>query len=348
MPQRFVNVFVATAGLAAVLVLMLVGLDARRSAAGGPRWKRRLVTAGFMLMAMIGLPLRSRDADAAPPTPKAKPAKPPRIMCYKPAPMPRAPQTVARLRQRLPMLEKYLKAEKLDAKVVAATLQNVERDLTVLDNKWELGRLSEKDRAEAVELRDALRAQVKQVRARLNAPDPELTRSRDWKKITEAWAAAVPLATSGKSTTRQRKAVDKQLASAIDAAKQLAGRGMISHAEAGLLESESARLKAEIHKDPPTDCKVMCYDMAYLPPAQASVQRMTKRLPLLKKLAASGKVNAPALRKVLPSVETDLKTLTSEKEIARLGAGERERAKKLAADAQAVVAQIKELLGETK
>ncbi|MCY2931571.1 MAG: hypothetical protein NTV86_19185 [Planctomycetota bacterium] len=82
MPQRITGVLTIVLGLAGVLavgVLIALRIDARRAAATGPKWKRRLVAAGLALLALTGAsPAGGKDVGAA-----SQPT------CYKPAPMSR-------------------------------------------------------------------------------------------------------------------------------------------------------------------------------------------------------------------------------------------------------------------
>lgn len=57
MPQRITSVLTVILGLAGVLalgVLIVLRIDARRAAATGPKWKRKLIAAGLALLAFTG------------------------------------------------------------------------------------------------------------------------------------------------------------------------------------------------------------------------------------------------------------------------------------------------------
>jgi hypothetical protein len=49
------NLCLLAAGLVAVAALVMMGIDLHRAAVTGPHWKRRLVTAGLVLLAALGL-----------------------------------------------------------------------------------------------------------------------------------------------------------------------------------------------------------------------------------------------------------------------------------------------------
>jgi hypothetical protein len=275
--------------------------------------------------------------------------------CYEPMMfVPPAQQSLKRLSEKLPLLEKMAARERLSGTVVEKVLVSVERDLSVLggpagptwppkqddsgatteEARSALEALPADRRAEAEKTRDAVKAAVQRIRARMGESGggggtgrkADLTKSDDWQTIEAAWAAAVPPAKSGESTTAQRKAVDAKLKEAVEAASRLAEAGLLTRQEAGLLAAEAKSLKGDIYRNPPTDCKVTCYDMAYLPPAQQSLKRLTERLPLVEKLAAEGKAHPAALQKVLARMEADLKILADPKQLETLQGEDRERA----------------------
>jgi hypothetical protein len=180
-------------------------------------------------------------------------------------------------------------------------------------------------------------------------PAASLEESADWKTVTEAWDFCMPLATSGKSTNAQRKEADGKLKAAREAAERLAAVGLLAAAEAGLLSAETDKIRAEIYRNPPTDSMVECYDVAYLPLAQQSFDRLAKRLPLLEKLTEGGKVNRAAVEKVLATVEADVAVLADEKKLGGLGGDDKKtEAAKLRDAVKAQVGKLKKLLDEAK
>ena len=131
---------------------------------------------------------------------------------------------------------------------------------------------------------------------------------------------------------------------ARDAITKLTDSGEISQSEATLLGSEADRLLREMCRKPPTDSHVSCYFMVEAIPARESLERIAKRLPLLKTLAESGDINAAALAKVLPSVEADLTMLASEEQLKKLPPAERTRAEELAPQAVKALDELRALL----
>jgi len=157
------------------------------------------------------------------------------------------------------------------------------------------------------------------------APPSQGATPGDWRAVVGAWVYAKPLATRGQSTTAERKAADEKLTAAKAAIGRLEKAGELSSAEAGLLKVEAADIREDIYRESPTDGMETCYNMIYLPPARKSLTRLSKRLPLLEKLAGGGKLNATACEKIIAAAEADLKVLASEQNLTRaqLSAGER-------------------------
>ena len=69
MPIRAVGITLLALGFAAVLILFLIRRDPRASAERGPRWKRRLLTAGLVALSSIGLAPAYCQAVYGPPPP---------------------------------------------------------------------------------------------------------------------------------------------------------------------------------------------------------------------------------------------------------------------------------------
>ena len=76
MTERLLNALLALVGVLAVAALALLGLDAWRAARTGPRWRRRLVTAGLALLATVGVPACESGAEPQRPVTGQTPADP--------------------------------------------------------------------------------------------------------------------------------------------------------------------------------------------------------------------------------------------------------------------------------
>ena len=65
MSERALNVALVALGFAAAVLLALFGIDLVRAARTGPKWKRRLLSAGLVLMASLGLAPAGCESDTA-------------------------------------------------------------------------------------------------------------------------------------------------------------------------------------------------------------------------------------------------------------------------------------------
>ena len=268
--------------------------------------------------------------------------------CYKPMALPAPAQaSIKRLTERLPLLEGMAASDRLHSSVATKVLDTIEADAKVLADKKQTEALSETDRLKATELSVKATAQVERIRARLAAAQggDSLEDNPNWKTILNAWTTAGALADQG-STTAQRRDADKLLDQARLKAKELAAAGLLARAEADLLCADADRLHERIYATMPTDSKVTCYDMACVPAAKESLERLNKRLPLLKQLAADGKLHPAAVRKVLPVIEADLKTLSDTKETGKLGSTDQTQAKKTSDEVKMTLVGIKKALGD--
>jgi len=444
MPQRTANFLLGVLGLAGLVVLVLLGADLYRSARTGPRWKRRLVAAGLVLLGWLGMapaadkappliePVVDRPVETAVKTPQLKPdpltssrqwrfitltwqraddaasgrlgaypfnkagkkyivdslarsakqidelaakdlltaaeagmlkaeiqtltaaigrTRPVGVKmpaCYTAPALTPARDSMERLTARTALLAKLAAAKTLRPEVIEKATASVRRDVRTLDNPKHLARLPESKRADAVKVRDAAKKQLATIRSRLLGEAKQLDDTEAWSHIVDAWRTAVPLAASGKSTTAQRRIADRKLKAAGRAISALAVGGMLSRPETLLLRSEAARIRRRVYRNPPTDSRVTCYDMAMVPPAHQSFRRLSKRLPLLRRLAANGKVNRRVLEKVLPSVRTDIATLSDPQQAKALPGEERVQAEKTREQAAAAFARIEALLKARK
>jgi len=435
MTHKLAALLAVLIGLVLVAALAALGMDLWRATHTGPRWRRRLVEAGLLALAMLGLPALGEDTPAAHAPADAvateaqqanltdspdwrivveawheaedvaagrrgaypfdqagkdrmlssledagrrvaalqtagllsaaeagllqkdlevlrhgvqakRPTEMQQWTCYFAGPMPfmHSGGSVARLSARLPMLEQLAGLDTLRPEVVWKTLGTVERDLEVLSNEELVGRLGGEQRDQALEIRARAAKQVEVIRQRLRGDAVEVQDTDEWALVVEAWKVAAPLAKTGKSTTAQREAASQKLAAARAAAQKLGVAGLLSRPEAELLIQEADSLLEQIYRNPPTDCRVTCYDMAYLPPARQSLDRLQARAELLERLAASGRASADVLEKVSATIEADLKTLSSEAELKLLRPEERTLAPQVCGRVQQTINQIRQML----
>ena len=161
-----------------------------------------------------------------------------------------------------------------------------------------------------------------------------------WKVVSAAWDFAAPLAQSGQSTTAQRADFDKKFAAAKSALAELVKAGTFSAAEGSLMETEAQTIRDQVLRNPPTDVKMLCYEMAVFLPAQESLDRLALRLPLLKTVAQAGRASPAVIEKVLPAIRDDVERLSSEAQLKSLPPGDQDKARQLAAQARQTLADI--------
>ena len=250
--------------------------------------------------------------------------------------------SLTNLRAHLPYLKDVASGGALQVPRLLAVLQTVEDEMATLSSDPVPDDLDEAAQKQAgVACADA-RAQIDAIRKRLrgDATDPQKT--KEWQTIIAAWKLAEPMAKSGVSTTAERKIVAAALTDATVGALRLGRAGLLSMAEAELLVSEVMRIQGRIYRNRATDSNVSCYRMAPIQPGKVSLDRLSARLPLLQRLAKSGKVNAPVLQKVLASIEADIATLSDEALLKQMGDDDAiARAERTAAAAKAALAAIK-------
>jgi hypothetical protein len=159
MPQRVTGICTAVAGLCFVMFLVLLRFDLQRAAKTGPRWKRNLVTAGLVVLTTLGLAGGTTGCE-----------KEPMTTCYAPPmenPSVPANMLVDRLSRRLPLLEEYAKADRLDPKVVNVLLETVEQDAANLEIELKSADVTPQEKEQALQTLKEVRERVGQVRAKL-------------------------------------------------------------------------------------------------------------------------------------------------------------------------------------
>lgn len=259
--------------------------------------------------------------------------------CYKPMwPLTAPVHGIRRLAERVAALERLAESQTLNPQVVRKVLAPVEADIKIVEGSDYLKRSAK--RKEYEQTLRAAKAAVARIRARLSSARTGLEATAQWKTIIGAWRFAKPLADSHKSTTAQRMEAHGKLKAARLAVTALVGEAAISPAEGALLIAEADSIRREIYRTPPIEARGTCYDMVELHPTTISSNRLRKRLPLLQKLTAHGKVTPAVLARVLPTVRADLATLADPKQTGKLAAAQRRQFEGLIAEIKAVVAKL--------
>jgi hypothetical protein len=179
-------------------------------------------------------------------------------------------------------------------------------------------------------------------------PAKELSESKGWRRILDAWNEASEIA-SGKGFDYpfNKKGKQRVLASLKQAeadAADLQKASLLSEPEAGLLLKDLRLLTAGVQFKLPTEERnTMCYKMMPAQPGRDSFKRLSDRLPLLEKLAASETLHPEVVEKVLASIEADIATLTKEESLKEFAtAEERETAEKTRDAAKAAALRLRE------
>jgi hypothetical protein len=260
------------------------------------------------------------------------------------------------------LVERYAQEEKLNVEAVLPVLGAIAEDFQRLERETQAVPLTTADleKLQAAQQKlTTLLERIKTAAPQLPHDQPGLFKAlatdaspgaktllmtQEWQTVMAAWNEAGPLARSGRSTTAQRQWAQERLDAAVRAVHALTIVGLLTVQEAELLRGDAANLSADMVRTPPTDFRGTCYDMAILPPAQQSFQRIAARLPLLEKLLAEGKSQPPAGAKIIAGMEADLAVLTQEKELAALEAGEQAKAVEARDAAKAQLETLKALL----
>lgn len=323
------TVLLAAAGLALLAALALAGADLYRAARTGPRWKRRLLSAALAVLSAVGIVAAGPEADAAPRL---------EIMCYKPAMIGPRDQMAA-VRAQLGALDKQLHVGKLNPVVLRQAMANLENVAKRLGP-------AAGDGSQA-KLRARVEREIAAARARLEVGVKPLAQSPQWKRLDKTCSAAAQAAgRHGKPRPLDKEAA-KALLADLDARKRdlagLAGARLITQAECHLLTRELSRLAAGVRVAPIQEVLAMSDDPNATPsnPAHDSLLRLIDRASVLRAMAEGPKFHRPAVEKILPPIEADLKILASAKLTARLSPDERRTAATVSKAVRAAVDKIK-------
>jgi hypothetical protein len=242
-------------------------------------------------------------------------------VCYDYAFTPGVELSMGSLAKRVKLFRQVIASDRIAPAAMDRIVERVERELAQLtDPKQRVHNLLRTDagRLMAKKLHAEVSALVVQVKRRVLVE--RLGKTSGWQAVETALTSAAPLAKSHRSTSAQRVAITKQMNTAKVRISALASAGLLAAGEAELLIGELARLKKEIYRTPPIDMKVQCYQTIPQDPIGDSTKRLAKRIPVLSKLVASGKLNPLIAGKLLPSIRADIKLLTKAKKSAELRA----------------------------
>jgi hypothetical protein len=412
MTQRALGLLASLMGMAVVVMLVLLGIDAWQAARTGPRWKRRLVSAGLILLAMLGVAGCDTQADPPKdPAPETKagrraelhetfaweqlttiwrnaaevssgkrgaypfnqagktkmladlkqateivdklqtqglltqaesgllkkellaltkgvnakrPTEMKRATCYEPMWIPPAAELSAkRLTERLPLLKQMAEAKTVKAAVLEKVIGTVRADIATLRDPEKMKQLNDKTNCTPAQARKTLKEAeevLEKIEAKLHKPAVDLPMTKEWQQMTTVCHEASEVSSGRRGPYPFDKAGKQELLADIKTASKnialLHSKGILGESEAGLLQSDLEDLTHGVQAKRvklPKGQRMTCYRMAFTPPAQKSLADLTKRLPMLEKMATSKTINPEVAAKVLESIEKDIAVLTDPK-----------------------------------
>lgn len=271
------------------------------------------------------------------------------MLCYDRAMLQKAPISLARLAERLPLLEKFVAQKSISPAVRAQIVASFQADLAVLSNPKETQALKGGDIEKAAQLTHDVRAALEKISAPTTQPAVNLTDTPQWQRLVTVWPKADEVASGRKGAYPFDEAGQKALLNSLDDAAlgvaALRTAGQLTDAEAGLLNKSLKELTVRVQDFRPIEMRgATCYrPMSAPPPAAASADRLAARLPMLVKLAEQKTISPAVAEKVLLAVASDLAILENKEKLGEIDKGKQIAALKTAADAKAATERIRAL-----
>ena len=282
--------------------------------------------------------------------------------CYKPMMFTPAGDSLGRLEERLPSLEK-LSSGKVSPIVFEKVLSRMEQDLATLATRKSGGEDREIDEKKASETEKRVREAITRLRessiggarsqwssspdVSADSPETEPEFAGGWKEVIEAFAAQDAILTRP-STEKERQDEDKETNEARKALEMLVSKKLLSSGESDLVENELKFNSEVIRIDPPSDSNVECYKRMMITPLQRSLERLDQRLPVLQKVLEGKRVNRLVGDRVLAALESDLKILVEARGSAKGEESELKRAVGLEKTVAAMIDELKSVLGQSR
>jgi hypothetical protein len=174
-----------------------------------------------------------------------------------------------------------------------------------------------------------------------------LSARAEWKRVLQIWAEADAIASGSRGDYPFNRAGQTRVLTALDTAGKdidaLVRSGALSAPEGGLLKQELQQLRQGVGAKHTTEMRTAkCYEAMMITVGRDSLRRLRDRLPLLEKLAASKRLEAAVVLKVLARIESDVQTLEGGGR--GLSPAEQKAGRKLARAARAHIAKIRALL----
>lgn len=288
MPYRAYHLVLGIAGAVTVLALMLVigrgNLD--HHARTGPRWKRRLVNAGLLLLAAVGFgPAAGAGCEGPDPTKSG--------YTY--------PSGDGRRgRRRSTLRSEKRRVRRPDPPRPTPPQPHGEKRV---DRTAAAGIYKSPPRPAAPDPPPT--PQPAATAVRLAAPFTLITKSHDEATaIASGSKGRYPFDKAGKER------VLRELLEAQASCDVLRKAGQMTAPEAALMKQRLARLGTAVNGFRHTGYIASCYSpRPRKPPAELSLSRLTSRLPFLQRLATTRRLHHDVVKKILAAVTADLKVL---------------------------------------
>ncbi len=143
-----------------------------------------------------------------------------------------------------------------------------------------------------------------------------LAAEKTWTRCLSTWKDAAEAAFGGDPypfTEKGKATLLARLETSASLVKELRGRGLLTDAEAGLLEQDIATLRSGVWAKRPKEMELAtCYEPMMYTPRQDALQSLAPRVELLEGMAAQQTLQADVIVQVLEQVRRDLTKLTAE------------------------------------
>lgn len=329
MSQRTYAIVLSLAGAGVVLALILCGINLKRAAATGPRWKRALVSAGIFMLTTLGL----LGCDSCGP-----PVTTCYAVSYNPPP---AAQSVANLRQQVAMLRQHTLAGDLPADTAAYIADDLSLQLQYLTDTAIRTAIDTPARAAALTTRDEAQAMLEGLRK-----DMTLYEDARWLHVRRACDEAKEIVANRRGSYPFNQLEKDTLLEKLNAVPalldELVTAGILAPAAAQLLKADAQQLTGGVRGFRPTEMRLAtCYQpMRPAFPAQNALGNLNTRLNFLEQLAGDSTVSPAVAAVVRESISADLAVLGSDTELAKLSADGLAQARAAAERAQAALKRL--------
>jgi hypothetical protein len=178
-------------------------------------------------------------------------------------------------------------------------------------------------------------------------PAATLAEARGWARVMDAWRGADETLRRLRGPYPIRRATRDQLLTALDVAVKdihaLEQHALLGSGQAGLLLMDISELKGRVARmEVAGESVLSCYEaMTSDDVIRFSAEHLSRRLPLLKRLAVEEKVQPQVLRKVMASIEGDLRALATAQADKEVSAEQKAKAQEMHNAVSAELARIK-------